>query len=99
TLISHDSFAFEGVEEAFAPFVERTGIDVQVIAVGDAGELVTQAVLTKDNPLADVLFGVDDTFLSRALENGIFRSYRAEGIDKVDQSLLEPDDMVTPISF
>ncbi len=99
TLISHDSFAFEGVEEVFAPFVERTGIDVQVIAVGDAGELVTQAVLTKDNPLADVLFGVDDTFLSRALENGIFRSYRATGIAAVDGSLLEPDDMATPISF
>lgn len=98
-LIAHDSFA-DGVNETtFAGFTEETGIEVEVIAAGDTGALVNQAVLTKDNPLADVLFGVDDTFLSRALDEEIFVPYAAEDIENLDQTLLDSDDRVTPISY
>ena len=43
---------------------------------GDAGAMVNQAILTKSNPLGDVLYGVDNTFLSRALDAGIFAAVR-----------------------
>ncbi len=98
-LISHDSFAAGVDESTFAGFTEETGIDVEVIAAGDAGSMVNQAVLSKDNPLADVLFGVDDTFLSRALDEEIFRSHASELIATVDQGLRDPDDRVTPIDY
>lgn len=100
TIIAHDSFA-RGADDigAFQAFTEQTGIEVEVLAGGDAGSVVTQAVLTKDNPLADVLFGVDDTFLSRALEEEIFRPYRSELIDRVPADLTDPEDRVTPIDF
>ena len=100
TLIAHDSFA--GVAEetgAFDPFTTETGIMVEVIAAGDAGSMVNQAVLTKDNPLADVLFGVDDTFLSRALDNQIFATHKAAGIENVDPDLIDREFRVTPIDF
>ncbi|MGB7859101.1 MAG: thiamine ABC transporter substrate-binding protein, partial [Acidimicrobiia bacterium] len=100
TVIAHDSFASAAAEiGAFDGFTEETGIGVEVIAAGDAGSLVNQAVLTKDNPLADVLFGVDDTFLTRALDEEIFVSYRASLADTVDDALLREDDLVTPIDF
>jgi thiamine transport system substrate-binding protein len=98
-LIAHDSFAGAVDETTFAGFTENTGIAVEVIAAGDAGELVNQAVLSAGNPLADVLFGVDDTFLSRALDEGIFREYESENIDTVDEDLRDPDDRVTPIDY
>lgn len=99
-LVAHDSFAAGVTEETFAAFTEETGIEVEVIAAGDAGSLVNQAVLTKDNPLADVLFGVDDAFLSRALDGGIFASYRSPLIESVDPRLIVADgDWVTPIDF
>src|SRR5687768_718361 len=63
-LMAHDSFAGSVTDETFASFTESTGIEVEMIAAGDAGSMVNQAALSKDNPLADVLFGVDDTFLS-----------------------------------
>jgi thiamine transport system substrate-binding protein len=98
TLIAHESFAGGVTEDTFAAFTEDTGIAVEVIAAGDAGSMVNQAALTKDNPLADVLFGVDDTFLSRALDEEIFAVYRSPLLDKVGIEA-DPSDRVTPIDF
>jgi thiamine transport system substrate-binding protein len=99
TLISHDSFAAGVTDVTFAAFTEDTGIEVEVIAAGDAGSLVNQAVLTRDNPLADVLFGVDDTFLSRAFDEAIFDPHQAAAIDQVDPGLVDPESRVTPIDY
>ena len=70
--VSHESFAAGVTEETFARFTEETGITVEVLAGGDAGATINQAILTKDAPLGDVLFGVDTTFLSRALAEDLF---------------------------
>lgn len=72
TLLSHDSFVAGVTDDTFAQFVEETGVRVEVLAGGDAGAMLNQAILTKDNPIADVLFGVDDTFLGRAIDEGLF---------------------------
>jgi thiamine transport system substrate-binding protein len=62
--------------------------------------MVTQAVLTAGNPTADVLFGVDDTFLSRAIDGEIFTDHTSELIDTVPASLrVGPQELVTPIDF
>jgi thiamine transport system substrate-binding protein len=99
TLLAHDSFAGGVSDSTFAPFTEETGIEVNVIAAGDAGSMVNQAILTKDNPLADVMFGVDDTFLSRALEEDIFLVHKSRGVDRVPQDLVDRENRVTPIDF
>jgi thiamine transport system substrate-binding protein len=98
-LIAHDSFAGSVNAETFAEFTEQTGISVDVIAAGDAGSMVNQAALSKDNPLADVLFGVDDTFLSRALEEEIFVEHTSPLRDTVDPGLIPDTDLVTPIDY
>jgi len=97
-LLTHDSFALsDGVLDAFT---EETGIDVELIQGGDAGTVVNQAILTNGNPQADVLFGIDSTFLSRALDEQLFVAHEADGIDEVDEDLrLSPDDCVTPIDY
>lgn len=99
TLLAHNSFADGVGDETFTAFTAETGIEVEVTAAGDAGSMVNQAILTKDNPLADVMFGIDDTFLSRAVDEGVFRPYRSTNLDTVDESLLQPDDVVTPIDY
>ena len=97
-LATHDSFYLsEGTLEAFTA---KTGLTVEQVAVGDAGELVSQAVLTKDNPTADVLFGIDNSFLCRGLEADLFVPYASPGLDQVDDALeLDPHNRVTPISY
>lgn len=96
-LLTHDSFALsEGTLEAFT---EETGITVVVQPAGDAGSMVNQAVLTKDNPLGDVMYGIDNTFLSRAVSEGIFTPHTAADIDAVNPLLRIDGDTVTPIDF
>ncbi|NND83740.1 MAG: thiamine ABC transporter substrate-binding protein [Acidimicrobiia bacterium] len=96
TLLTHDSFyVSEGVFEAFT---EETGITVTLLQAGDAGTIVSNAILTVDNPVADVLFGVDSTFLSRALEAEVFSPYESPALDGVPDAL-EVGPEVTPIDF
>jgi thiamine transport system substrate-binding protein len=99
TLLTHDSFAVTE-PEILAAFESQNNAHVNVLRAGDAGAMVNQAILTKDNPLADVLFGVDNTFLSRALDAGIFEPYHANGVDTVPAALrLDARMRVTPIDY
>ena len=81
TLVSHDSWAVS--KNVLADFEKQSGYKVHVLKDGDAGQAVNKAILTKDNPQGDVFFGVDNTLLSRALDNGLFQSYEAKGSDLV----------------
>lgn len=64
----------EGVLQAFQ---DQYHVNVRFLKSGDAGTALNKAILSKDNPLADVLYGVDNTFLSRALQEGIYEPYNA----------------------
>ncbi|HZK49683.1 MAG TPA: thiamine ABC transporter substrate-binding protein [Thermoleophilia bacterium] len=97
-LMTHDSFAVS--DDVLAAFTRETGIRVRVLTSGDAGIMLNQAILTRDNPLADVLYGVDNTFLSRALDAGLFEPYAPPALDRVPDALeLDPEHRVTPIDF
>jgi thiamine transport system substrate-binding protein len=96
-LMTHGSFAVsDGVLEAFT---DETGIAVSVLQSADAGAMVSQAILTKDNPIADVLYGIDNTFLSRAVDEDLFIPHMAAAIDTVPEALRVPGDPVTPIDY
>ena len=98
TIISHDSFAAGVTEETFASFSAETGIAVEVKAAGDAGSMVNQAILTKDNPLGDVVVGIDNTFLSRALAEDLFVEHDIDSSVKLVEGL-DLDPRVTPIDY
>ena len=93
-LLTYDSYAIS--ESTLEAFTEATGLQVEIIRGSDAGEVVNRALLTKDNPEADVLFGVDNTLLSRALDGDLFVEYDAEGADQLPADL-RLDPRVTPI--
>ena len=96
-LVTHGSFAVsDGVLEAFT---EETGAQVSVLQSADAGTMVNQAILTKDNPVADVLYGIDNTFLSRAIAEDIFIPYESSNLDVVPDALRQPGNQVTPVDF
>ncbi|KQX14370.1 ABC transporter substrate-binding protein [Streptomyces sp. Root431] len=96
TLVSHDSF--NASKEVLAEFTKQTGFTVKVLKAGDAGEAVNKEILTKGSPQGDVFFGVDNTLLSRALDNGIFVPYEAKGVDRIPAAYrLDKEQRVTPI--
>ncbi|WP_084615020.1 thiamine ABC transporter substrate-binding protein [Nakamurella lactea] len=73
TLVTHDSFNMD--KKVLAKFQTDTGITLKILAQGDAGAMVNKLVLTKDAPLGDVVFGIDNTFASRALDAGVLQPY------------------------
>ena len=97
-VMTHDSFSVS--EDVIAAFEAEHHVTVQFLKAGDAGTMLNQAILSKDSPQADVLYGVDNTFLSRALEAGIFIPYKAQGLDKgFDAYQLDPEYRVAPVDF
>jgi thiamine transport system substrate-binding protein len=96
-LLTHDSFALS--DGTLEQFTEQTGVAVEVHSTGDAGTMVTQAILTKGNPIADVLYGVDNTFLSRALSNDIFLAHESSNISTVSELIRVEGNQATPIDF
>ena len=97
-VLTHDSFAIS--EAVLQSFEELSGIAVEILRSGDAGQMVNQAILSKNHPLGDVLYGVDNTFLSRALEAEIFAAYRSPQLESVREAFI-PDDTyrVTPVDY
>jgi thiamine transport system substrate-binding protein len=95
-LMTHDSFDVS--TDVLEAFTTETGIDVEVVPMGDAGTALNQAILTADQPQGDLLFGVDTTFLSRALDADLFQSYASPRLDAVPEHYqLDPEHRLTPI--
>src|SRR5262245_17439867 len=96
-LVTHESFRLPKSLER--KFEKASGYDLVVRGSGDAGALTTKLVLTKDDPLGDVSFGVDNTFASRALDAGVFAPYEADLPAGAEDYALPGDDdhRLTPI--
>jgi thiamine transport system substrate-binding protein len=98
TVMTHDSFSVS--EEVVKSFEEANNAKVTFLQSGDAGSVLNKAILTKDAPLVDVLFGVDNTFLSRALEAEIFEPYASPELANIpDEFKLDPSNSALPVDY
>lgn len=75
-IASHDSWAMD--KKVLAEFTKESGYTVKVQPQGDAGQLTNKLVLTKDSPIADGVFGIDNTFASRAYDEGVLTDFTAK---------------------
>ncbi len=99
-VMTHDSFSIS--ESAIAAFETQHNVKVQFLSSGDTGSLVNQASLSKDQPLADVIYGIDNTFLSRAQAAGIARPLSAPpaGLQEIPAALqIDPQGQYLPIDY
>lgn len=85
-VMTHDSFDIG--PEVVEQFEEQHKAKVTFLKSGDAGEVLSKAILSKGSPLADVLYGVDSTFLSRALDNQIFERYDSPVLSSIPRELV-----------
>jgi thiamine transport system substrate-binding protein len=96
-LVTHESFVMS--DELVAQFEDESGFDLEIKAAGDAGALTNKLVLTKDNPTGDAVFGIDNTFGSRAIDEGVLAAYDADLPEGAAEYLLDGDDdrALTPV--
>ena len=98
TVMAHDSFAIS--EDVVTAFETANNVDVVFLASGDAGTMLNKAILAKDAPLADVMFGVDNTFLSRALEADIFDAYQSPALSDIPaEFVLDSSFRALPVDY
>lgn len=98
TVMTHDSFSAS--KEALDVFEKAHNVDVVFLSSGDSGSALNKAILSKDAPLADLFFGVDNTFLSRALEAGIFEPYASPRLAGIPAEFkLDADNRALPVDY
>ena len=97
-MLTHDSFAIS--QTLLDDLRTQTGIDLQVIAAGDAGSMVSGAILTAGSPSADLLFGIDNTLLARALDADVFEPFQIADPQVITPALTEGTvGAVTPVDY
>lgn len=98
TVMTHDSFSIS--KDVLARFEQENAVKIRFIKAGDAGAALNQAILSKNNPMADVFYGVDNTFMSRALKADIFLPYRSPNLKHIGESLkLDTAFRLSPVDF
>ncbi len=98
TVMTHDSFAVS--EDLVRQFEAQHNVKVVFLKAGDTGATLNKAILSKEAPLADVLYGVDNTFLSRALDADLFEPYNAPALASIpSQFKLDPQNRALPVDF
>lgn len=103
TMVVYDSFPTSdtSLNDALDEFTKSTGIGVTLAVAGDAGTMLAKAKLTAGNPEGDVMWGVDNTLLSSALDGDVFEPYRTSELAAIDPKLTElvPNGEATPVDF
>lgn len=98
TVMTHDSFAV--TESVLKEFESANNVTVQVLKSGDAGTMLSTALLNKESPLADAMYGVDNTLLSRALDNNLFEPYDSPALATIPAELqLDAENRALPVDY
>ncbi|WP_040162397.1 thiamine ABC transporter substrate-binding protein [Nigerium massiliense] len=98
TVVVHDSFNLDA--KLLDEFKQQTGYRVTIAKSGDAGAMTNKLVLTKGSPLGDVVYGIDNTFAGRAVDEGVLTPYASSALPAGSRDLAADDrDLLTPIDF
>lgn len=98
TVMTHDSFSIS--ESVLAAFEKENNVKVVFVQSGDTGQLLNRVILSKDSPMADVIFGVDNTFLSRALAEDIFEPYNSTLLAEIPAEFqLDKENRALPVDY
>lgn len=96
--MTHDSFA--ATEAVVKKFEQDNNVKINFIKSGDAGAALNRAILSKNAPQADVLYGVDNTFLSRALQEDIYQPYNSPLLANIPAEFkLDAQNRALPVDY
>lgn len=102
TVYAYDSFTADwgpGPELA-KRFTAKTGIAVELVSCGDAGQVLSRAALEKKSPRADVLVGIDNNLIDGARKAGVLVPYKPAGAEAVSPALVIAEDwLLTPYDW
>ncbi len=99
-VLTHDSFAVS--EELIKKFEADNQVKINFIKGGDTGSALNRLILESisGSVKADVFYGVDNTFLSRALSQNLFEPYKAPALAEIPGEFqLDATNQVVPVDY
>jgi len=71
-------------DELLSDFTATTGYEINLIKTGDVGSILNIMAQTKDAPQADLMLGLDNTFLAQAIQMGLLQSHMSNHGELLD---------------
>jgi thiamine transport system substrate-binding protein len=99
-VMTHDSFSLP--KETLAQFEKEAGVKLQIVKGGSAGEMLNKLILTRSHPIADVVYGIDNTLLPRAQAAGIIDPYLGPAAHRKAAASMDANGMsagVVPVNY
>ena len=99
TIYAYDSFVSEWgpAGKVIPKFEKKYGLKVEMISVGDSGQVLNRAILEKKRPKADIILGIDNNMLSKALDSGVLIPYTSSNLKLIpDELIFDKTHHVTP---
>ena len=98
-IYTYDAFP-DALEESIKTAFETEGTEIDLIRLEDTGGLMAQVLLEKDKPKADVVIGLDNTYLARAFSEDLFQAYKPSGLKLVHEGLIvDPEYRLIPFDY
>jgi thiamine transport system substrate-binding protein len=95
-LLTYDGYALP--EQAAKGFEKQQDLSIKMTTADDAGAALSQVLLTAGHPSADVFFGVDNTFLTKALASDAFVKYEPKALADIPSDVkMDPSGRFTPV--
>lgn len=84
-------------------FTAATGYEVEFVNCGDGAQILSRAILEKQNVQADILLGIDNNLADRARRENVLTPYKPQNADKIIDSDLQDalggDWLLTPFDY
>lgn len=104
-IYTYDSFISEWGpgSEIQRMFEEETDYQITWVNCGESVQVLTRAILEKNNTQADVLLGLDNNLSQKAVESNILLQYKPQNADEILQAgistILSEDWYLTPYDY
>jgi thiamine transport system substrate-binding protein len=100
-IYAYDSFQSYGLGPAVIPlFEEMYNVNVTVVTPGDVGTILGRMNMEKDDPTADIVIGVDNSMLFKAVEMDLLEPYEPENFFRLDPTMnFDPENYVVPFDY
>lgn len=97
---TYSSFATGIAQKVIPIFEKQNNVTVKLQSFGDAGNVLARLILEKDQPKADVVVGLDQPLLRRAVSEGLLIQFVPQSISKVkEKELLDKQGYGTPFDY
>ena len=72
-VLTHASFDLP--KPLLTEFEQTAGVKLSIVKAGDAGEMLNKLILTRAHPIADVVYGIDNVLVGKAMAADVLAPY------------------------